>query len=217
MINFCKLLDGSTGFVERHFDPVDISEHRGKAGKVIWLDVQDPTEEDFALLKEEFDFHHLALDDCRQAHARPKLEKYDNYVFFVVYEVRPELLSRRLQTVELDIFFGANYVVTLHRGNAEVISAVETRWDVAETEAATEGSSYLAYLIIDAAEGCYQSAGVAKDDVDAYWFGTAQSAMSGLALGSPLKLHNKPVTRVENMCATGSEALRQAAYAVASS
>ncbi|HVX18517.1 MAG TPA: acetyl-CoA acetyltransferase [Acidimicrobiales bacterium] len=71
-------------------------------------------------------------------------------------------------------------------------------------------------LIIDAAEGCYQSAGVAKDDVDAYWFGTAQSAMSGLALGSPLKLHNKPVTRVENMCATGSEALRQAAYAVAS-
>jgi magnesium transporter len=155
VINFCKLLDGATGFVERHFDPVEISEHRGEAGKVIWLDVQDPTEEDFALLKEEFDFHHLALDDCRQAHARPKLEKYDNYVFFVVYEVRPQPLSGRLHTVELDIFFGANYVVTLHRGNADVVSTVETRWDAAETEAATEGSSYLAYLIIDAAVDSY--------------------------------------------------------------
>ena len=40
--------------------------------------------------------------------------------------------------------------------------------------------------------------------------------MSGVTLAAPLKLENKPVTRVENYCATGSEALRQACYAVAS-
>jgi acetyl-CoA C-acetyltransferase len=40
--------------------------------------------------------------------------------------------------------------------------------------------------------------------------------MSGMLLSKPLRLVGKPVTRVENMCATGSEALRQAAYAVAS-
>jgi acetyl-CoA C-acetyltransferase len=40
--------------------------------------------------------------------------------------------------------------------------------------------------------------------------------MSGVALARPLQLTGKPVVRVENMCATGSEALRQAAYAVAS-
>jgi acetyl-CoA C-acetyltransferase len=57
---------------------------------------------------------------------------------------------------------------------------------------------------------------VTKDDVDAYWLGTAQSGMSGITLARPLKLEAKPVTRVENFCATGSEALRQAAYAVAS-
>ncbi|GIS38706.1 MAG: hypothetical protein Ct9H90mP11_00260 [Acidimicrobiales bacterium] len=38
--------------------------------------------------------------------------------------------------------------------------------------------------------------------------------MSGLTLSMPMKLHGKPVTRVENYCATGSEALRQACYAV---
>jgi acetyl-CoA C-acetyltransferase len=40
--------------------------------------------------------------------------------------------------------------------------------------------------------------------------------MSGITLAKPLQLEGKPVTRVENFCATGSEALRQAAYAVAS-
>src|SRR3546814_12984498 len=40
--------------------------------------------------------------------------------------------------------------------------------------------------------------------------------MSGMLLAKPLQLDGKPVTRVENMCATGAEALRQAAYAVAS-
>ncbi len=71
-------------------------------------------------------------------------------------------------------------------------------------------------LIIDAVGDTLASAGVEKDDIDAWWLGTAQSGMAGVTLAAPLKLQNKPVTRVENYCATGSEALRQACYAVAS-
>src|SRR3974390_1798779 len=71
-------------------------------------------------------------------------------------------------------------------------------------------------LLIDASQETFASAGVTKDDVDAYWLGTAMSGMSGMALARPLQLHDKPVTHVENFCATGSEALRNAAYAVAS-
>ncbi len=71
-------------------------------------------------------------------------------------------------------------------------------------------------LIVDASTAALASAGVQKDDVDAFWFGTAQSGMSGIALARPLQLHDKPVTRVENYCATGAETLRAAAYAVAS-
>ena len=71
-------------------------------------------------------------------------------------------------------------------------------------------------LIVDAAEETFTSAGIAKDDIDAFWFGTAQSGMSGITMARPLQIQNKPVTRVENYCTTGSEALRAAAYAVAS-
>jgi acetyl-CoA C-acetyltransferase len=71
-------------------------------------------------------------------------------------------------------------------------------------------------LLVEATDEAFSSAGVTKDDVDAYWLGTANSGMSGIMLARPLQLEGKPVTRVENYCATGSEALRQAAYAVAS-
>ena len=70
-------------------------------------------------------------------------------------------------------------------------------------------------LLIEAAYDAYASAGMEPNDVDAYWLGT-MGQLSGLTLSIPLKIQYKPVTHVENFCATGSEALRQACYAVAS-
>jgi acetyl-CoA C-acetyltransferase len=71
-------------------------------------------------------------------------------------------------------------------------------------------------LVLGSTGDAFTAAGITSDDVDAYWLGTAQSGMSGITLARALQLQAKPVTRVENYCATGSEALRQAAYAVAS-
>jgi acetyl-CoA C-acetyltransferase len=71
-------------------------------------------------------------------------------------------------------------------------------------------------MLVNACNDAYASAGIDKAAVDAYWLGTAQGGMSGILVAKPLQLDNKPVTRVENFCATGSEALRQASYAVAS-
>ena len=72
-------------------------------------------------------------------------------------------------------------------------------------------------LLIDASQEALVSAAMKLDDVDAFWLGTMGSAgQSGLTLSRPLKIDYKPVTRVENFCATGSEAFRNACYAVAS-
>lgn len=70
-------------------------------------------------------------------------------------------------------------------------------------------------LLVEAALGACGSAGVEKEAIDAYWMGTLTSGRSGLILSEPLKTGYRPITRVENFCATGSEALRNAAYAVA--
>jgi acetyl-CoA C-acetyltransferase len=71
-------------------------------------------------------------------------------------------------------------------------------------------------LLVDAVTDACTSAGITQDRVDAYWLGTMGSGISGLTLSRPLRIDYKPVTRVENMCATGSDSFRNACYAVAS-
>jgi acetyl-CoA C-acetyltransferase len=71
-------------------------------------------------------------------------------------------------------------------------------------------------MLVDATEECFRTSGIGKDQIDAFWLGTMGSGISGLTLSRPLKIDYKPVTRLENMCATGSEAFRNACYAVAS-
>ena len=70
-------------------------------------------------------------------------------------------------------------------------------------------------LLVDSSSDALASAGIKIEDVDAFWLGTMASGISGLTLSGPLKLDYKPVSRLENMCATGSEAFRNACYAVA--
>jgi acetyl-CoA C-acetyltransferase len=69
-------------------------------------------------------------------------------------------------------------------------------------------------LIVEAAYEAFDDAGIEPKDVQAAWIGTVFSGLSAITL-SPLQLPYIPMTRVENMCATGSEALRGACYAVA--
>ena len=70
-------------------------------------------------------------------------------------------------------------------------------------------------LLVESSQDALNSANVPIDAVDAFWLGTLFSGQSGLTLSRPLKLDYKPVSRLENYCATGSEAFRNACYAVA--
>jgi acetyl-CoA C-acetyltransferase len=70
-------------------------------------------------------------------------------------------------------------------------------------------------MIIDAAYEAFEDAGVGPEDIQAAWWGSVFAGESGSIMSTPLKLAYIPVTHVENQCATGSEAIRAAAYAVA--
>jgi len=72
-------------------------------------------------------------------------------------------------------------------------------------------------LIVDATQEAYKDAGVEQKDIQAAWFGNYydSTGLTGQALAGPLRLQYIPVTRVENACATASDALRNASYAVA--
>ena len=83
------------------------------------------------------------------------------------------------------------------------------RWDVGGEE-----------LILEAFEECMADAGIEQNDIEAAWFGTCMDEVNvgktAMPLATTLRLPKIPVTRVENYCATGTEAFRGACYAVAS-
>ncbi|MDX1875075.1 acetyl-CoA acetyltransferase [Mycolicibacterium sp. 120266] len=84
-------------------------------------------------------------------------------------------------------------------------SAFGERWDAGTDD-----------LILEAYQECLESVpALGRGDVDAYWLGTLSSGLGGLTLSRAIATDDKPVTRVENFCATGSEAFRNACYAVA--
>ncbi len=78
------------------------------------------------------------------------------------------------------------------------------RWDAGTSD-----------LIVEAAYEAYEDAGVEPNDVQAAWVGTVQSFRTGQPLAQALKLDYIPITRVENACATATDAFRNACYAVA--
>ena len=71
-------------------------------------------------------------------------------------------------------------------------------------------------LVVEAATEALEDARLALDDIDAFWFGTFTSGIAGDALARRLKTQFRPVTRVENICCSGTDAFRNACYAVAS-
>jgi len=83
------------------------------------------------------------------------------------------------------------------------------RWDMGAEE-----------LMVEAFEECLADAGIEKKEIEAAWLGTCfdegSVGKSALPLSTTLRLPFIPVTRVENFCATGTEAFRGAVYAVAS-
>jgi len=142
-------LDTVTNEFTADFAVADISEIRKEPHKVIWADVSDPTSQDFEKLAEEFGFHHLSIEDCRNEHQRPKVEEYAGYYFLVLYEAQLSGPNDQLELRELNIFLGKNYLVTVHSRPIRAIETAQRLWGE-WIDRSDQGSGLLAYILIDA-------------------------------------------------------------------
>jgi magnesium transporter len=115
----------------------------------LWLDISDPGEAEVELLRREFGFHELALEDVTRPHERPRCDAYSGYYFIVVYAA--ELTGKEFMPRELNLFWGENYLVTIHRRPAAVLAVLEEarrRW-VQHEGRQPHGMACLAYTLFD--------------------------------------------------------------------
>src|SRR5437763_586764 len=106
------------------------------AGCVFWLDMSQPSEEEYGLLDEVFGFHPLAIEDVIGSVQRPKIESYNHvgdaakqgYFYMVIHG--PDLDSfkaNEFRTKELDMFVSQRYLVTIHEQEMKSVAEVIKR------------------------------------------------------------------------------------------
>lgn len=116
---------------------------------VLWVDFETTDRREGELLASLFRFHPLAIDDCYNAHVDPaKIDDYGTYLFLVIQGVRYFAQGARLETTELDLFLGPNYVVSFHQFPFPGVAALAQR---VEQSAITleRGADFLAHTLID--------------------------------------------------------------------
>jgi magnesium transporter len=121
---------------------------RADKGLIIWVDLENPTEEEIKLvLSDVFQFHPLAIEDCVTPSALPKLEDYDDYHFLVMHAV-DFTRTEKFNTTELDLFLGKDYVVTFHTAPLRTVSVLIDRF-VKSAGVGPRGPDRIAHTLID--------------------------------------------------------------------
>jgi magnesium transporter len=124
----------------------EIHLHLGKPGRFVWVALREPTPEELEEMRKEFDLHELAVEDALHGHQRPKLEEYGDCVFAVMNTV--ELEGEELIVGEIDVFVGADYVLSVRKRTKAGFLNVRGRCE-REPELLKAGPGYVLYALMD--------------------------------------------------------------------
>ncbi len=116
----------------------------------LWVDLEgEPPQVCEPILRQAFDFHPLAVEDALQESHVPKVDDWDTYLYVVLHEATLDQADQvQLETMEVDLFVGANYLVT-HR--TRPVAAVDRVWSICQRDDRhlRKGSTHLLYTLAD--------------------------------------------------------------------
>jgi len=120
-----------------HAGAVDKVRELQSAGKkaFVWIGLHEPDEFQMQSVADVFGLHELAVEDAVHAHQRPKLERYDTTLFLVLktinYVEHDSMENAReiVETGEIMVFVGPEFVVTVRHGDHSGLAGVRKRLD----------------------------------------------------------------------------------------
>jgi len=131
----------------------------------LWVDFEaTPPETDEPILIDIFGFHPLAVDDALQESHVPKLDDWGSFLYIVLHAVVfGNNIEDHVDTLELDIFLGNNFIVTHHD---QSISGIDRVWNncMRDDRFWRNGPDYLLYRIADEVVASYMPVVEALDD-----------------------------------------------------
>lgn len=145
------------GKLRRDLNPKELHAALRQPGTNLWVDVDSTNRHQIAVLEKIFNFHPLSIEDSVNPSSRVKVEEYPDYVFIVVRVVRfcdttPDPYD--LETFNLNLFIGRNFLVTVHAEPSLSVAAVESLV-VRNPDVLDRGPARLGHMILDTAIDAY--------------------------------------------------------------
>ena len=124
----------------------EVRSHLARRDCFVWVALKDPEPDELAALQAEFGLHELAIEDAQKGHQRPKIDEYGSSLFIVLHLIEPA--GDELQTGEVAIFVGPQYIVSVRREAQLGFAAVRRRCEQ-EPELLQHGPAYVLYALMD--------------------------------------------------------------------
>ena len=131
-----------------------------------WVGLVEPTEEEFDAVRREFDLHGLAVEDAIKAHQRPKVEVYEDTLFVVVKTIRYLGTDELIETGEVLVFVGPEFLIMVRHGEAGGLGDVREELE-RQPELLALGPGAALYAIVDRIVDAYEPAAAAlREDIE---------------------------------------------------
>lgn len=127
----------------------DISDYVGRTDCFVWVALRDATQEELTQMQEEFNLHPLAVEDAQHGHQRPKIEEYGDTLFAVMHLLEVGEDPCQLQRGEVDVFVGANFVLSVRSSSHQTFLGVRQRCE-REPHLLGQGAGFVLYALMDA-------------------------------------------------------------------
>jgi magnesium transporter len=145
-----RILCRSTqGAAMTELEPAQLANALKVKRNLIWVDLNGETAEDYQpLLTETFGFHPLAVEDALIETHLPKIDDWDEYLYLVLYAVDFERVQLEVDSHEVDIFLGPNYLVTHHTEHVNAIERLRSIY-LRDARRLQRGADYLLFELAD--------------------------------------------------------------------
>ncbi len=145
----------------------------------IWIGMFEPSAAELAVIGGPLKLHPLAIEDAVEAHQRPKVERYDDHLFMSIKTVTYD--DDDIETAEVNVFLGPNYLLTVRHGKGHDLRAVRHRAETQDHEL-EHGPTAALYAVVDSVVDDYEKVAqeleIDVQEVEASVFSTGRTSDS---------------------------------------
>ncbi len=135
-------------------------------GDFIWIGMYEPDDEELAEVATAFGLHALAVEDAVNAHQRPKLEQYEESLFFTIRTVWYVDEEDAVETGEINMFVGDDFVITVRHGEGAILKGSRAYLE-RHAKVLAHGPAAVVYAVCDFVVDQYEDVIAAlEEDVD---------------------------------------------------